>query len=127
MSLAKENRDHFLADTLCGIPFSNNAFYATAYVANRGSGPNWTDGIPNQLPFLLESGKEDPIGNFGKGVIKTAEDLMDHGNQDVKYHLHPMMRHELLNESIKEKVYIEILQWLESKLPFESISVTEHP
>jgi len=126
LSLAKENRDHFLADTLCGIPFSNNAFYATAYVANRGSGPNWTDGIPNQLPFLLESGEEDPIGNFGKGVIKTAQDLIDHGNQDVKYHLHPMMRHELLNESIKEKVYIEILQWLESKLPIESISVTEH-
>jgi alpha-beta hydrolase superfamily lysophospholipase len=116
LSLAKENRDHFIADTLCGIPFSNNAFYATAYVANRGSGPNWTDHIPTTLPFLLESGEEDPIGNFGKGVIKTVQDLTTHGNNDVKYHLYPKMRHELLNESIKDEVYQEIVLWLDSKL-----------
>ncbi|MNL02285.1 lysophospholipase L2 [compost metagenome] len=116
LSLAKENRDHFIADTLCGIPFSNNAFYATLYVANRGSGPNWTNNIPTSLPFLLESGQEDPIGNFGDGVIKTAQDLLSHGNTDVQYHLYPKMRHELLNESIKDEVYQEIVLWLDSKL-----------
>lgn len=116
LSLAKENRDHFLADTLCGIPFSNNAFYATAYVANRGSGPKWTNGIPTTLPFLLESGENDPIGNFGKGVIKTAEDLRANGNTDVQYHLYPEMRHELLNESIRDQVYLEILNWIENKV-----------
>lgn len=116
LSLAKDNRDHYIADTLCGIPFSNNAFYATAYIANRGSGPNWTEGIPITLPFLLESGEEDPIGNFGKGVIKTAQDLLTHGNVDVKYHLHSKMRHELLNEKIKDQVFQEITLWLESKV-----------
>lgn len=116
LSLAKDNRDHFLADDLCGIPFSNNAFYATAYVANRGSGPNWTKGIPTNIPFLLESGEQDPIGNFGKGVIQTVKDLTDHGNLDVQYHLYPKMRHELLNEPIKAQVYQEIEQWLSKKL-----------
>ncbi len=116
LSLSKENRDSYLSDELSGIDFTDNAFYGAAQLMLWGSGSGWYKKVPNKLPFLLISGEDDPIGDFGKGVITSAEELIKHGNKDIKYHLYPKLRHEILNEDIKEEVYKEILKWIEDRM-----------
>lgn len=111
-----ENRDNYLTDEYCGIDFTDNAFYGAAQVTLWGSGNGWVKKIPKELSVLFLSGEDDPIGDFGKGVKKSAEELVEHGSKDVKYQLYPKMRHELLNEDVKKDVYQKILDWLLIKI-----------
>ncbi|MFV0531240.1 MAG: alpha/beta fold hydrolase [Flavobacteriales bacterium] len=112
LSVNKSNRKAFLNDSLCGVPFTNNGFYTLISLNIRATKRDWAKNIRKKLPFLFISGSDDPIGNFGKGVEKTAELLKKDGFKDVSMKLYPKMRHEILNEDIKEHVYKDIVQWL---------------
>ena len=66
--------------------------------------------------FLFVSGADDPIGDFGKGVEKTVTQMQKDGFTDVKIKIYAAMRHEILNEDIKESVYESIKDWLYEKI-----------
>lgn len=68
------------------------------------------------IPILLLSGDKDPVGNDGKGVIKTYKTFLKCGIKDVSYKLYPNLRHDILNEDCKEDIYKDITDWLDSKL-----------
>lgn len=116
LSLSERNRQNYLDDELSGIDFSNNAFYGAAQVAHWGTKSNWYKNVPKGLSFLLVSGEDDPIGDFGNGVKQTVGDLLKNGNKDVLFHLYPKLRHELLNEEVKKEVYFEILEWIQERV-----------
>ncbi|KFF12943.1 alpha/beta hydrolase [Chryseobacterium soli] len=116
LSLNPANRNAFSEDPLCGVPFTNNAFYALFNIYKKATARNWADTIPKSLPLLLISGQNDPIGNFGKGVIETVTHLKDDRFEEVSVKLYPDMRHEILNEEIREEVLNEIYQWISKKL-----------
>lgn len=112
LSVNKENRKAFLNDPLCGIPFTNNGYYTLLSVNLKATVNNWSRKLDRNLPLLFLSGKDDPIGNFGKGIEKTISSLKSQGFRNITYKLYPGMRHEILNEDIKLDVYDEIIQWL---------------
>lgn len=68
--------------------------------------------IRRDLPVLLISGSDDPVGNCGKGVFKVADQLTKAGLEHVAVFLFEGMRHEILNEKNNEQVYDVILRWL---------------
>ena len=68
------------------------------------------------LPVLLFSGDQDPVGNRGKGVRRTAEAFREAGMQEVTVTLYPGYRHEMLNEPCKEQVYEDVRHWMEARL-----------
>ena len=73
------------------------------------------DRIPRNLPVLFVSGQDDPVGDFGKGVNKAADDLRGIGlSPEVR--LYPGMRHEILNEADHTQVYDDIVAWLEQRI-----------
>lgn len=116
LSLNMKNRQTFFEDPLNGVPFTNNGFYTLLSLVSQGAGRNWTEKIPKKLPFLFVSGEDDPIGDFGKGVLHSAEELKKNGFKDVSVKLYPKMRHEILNEDIKKDVFLEITNWINSKI-----------
>lgn len=68
--------------------------------------------IQKDLPMLLVSGDADPVGDYAKGVWKTA-DLYEHaGLVNIVTMLFADRRHELLHEQNKQEVYTAIYQWL---------------
>ncbi len=67
------------------------------------------------LPVFFFSGDQDPVGNMGKGVLRSANAFRSVGMQDVTVKLYPSMRHEALNETGKEQVYAEVLSWMQDK------------
>ena len=69
--------------------------------------------IPKTLPVLFTSGAEEPVGNFGKGVREVYEKYRAAGIQDVSLRLYTGDRHEILNETDREQVYQDLLEWLE--------------
>ncbi len=112
LSLNPENREKYLKDPLCGIPFTNNAFLGLFMLYSQATKKGWTSGIPKTLPILFISGKDDPIGGFGHGVQKSAEALLQDGFEQVEVKLYEHMRHEILNESINQEVFKEIYEWI---------------
>ncbi|WP_228393937.1 alpha/beta fold hydrolase [Chryseobacterium artocarpi] len=112
LSVNKKNRTAFEQDELCGIPFTHNAFYTLFTVYKRATARNWAASIDKSFPFLFVSGQNDPIGDFSKGVLYTINNLKADGFQDVETKIYPEMRHEILNEEIREEVLNEIYHWI---------------
>ena len=71
----------------------------------------WFEKIGSNLPILLISGADDPVGDYGKGV-KKVHDLLKKAGKKVTLKLYRDCRHELLNETCHEKVVKDILEWL---------------
>ena len=74
------------------------------------------DKIPKDLPILVVSGQNDPVGEFGKGPETVAESYRKTGIQDVTLKLFPDDRHEILNELDKATVDQYLLQWIEARM-----------
>lgn len=71
--------------------------------------------IAKDLPLFFIAGQKDPVGNFGNGVLRAVEAFKLAGIEDILVELYPDMRHECHNEVGKEKVYYDILAWIETK------------
>lgn len=90
--------DGYINDTLCRHHISAGLFYqlldAMKRTGNIKSYKNWN----KDMPVLLISGKEDPVGDLGKGVEKVKKDMKKAGIKNVKCCLIPDSRHDLLHE-----------------------------
>lgn len=73
--------------------------------------------IRPELPMLVISGAQDPVGDFGRGVKGVYEKLKDADIEDVTLELYENDRHEILNETDRPMVYEDILNWILSKMP----------
>ena len=67
-----------------------------------------------ELPFLLISGEDDPCTGGEKGRNASLKVLQKAGFKDLKVETLHQMRHEILNETDKEKVQQMILDFIEA-------------
>lgn len=116
LSVNKENRDSFLRDELCGIPFTHNGFYTLISLNMDATERDWAKDIIKKFPLFFVSGADDPIGNYSKGVLETVGHLITDGFQDISVKIYPDMRHEILNETGKEGVFDDIVSWISDHL-----------
>lgn len=72
--------------------------------------------VPKNLPVLLIYGTEDPVGGYGKTVKKLAEIYKARGMADVTEKAYDGARHELFNETNKDAVTADVIDWLGSRL-----------
>ncbi|WP_455718606.1 alpha/beta fold hydrolase [Anaerosporobacter sp.] len=69
--------------------------------------------IPKNLPLFIVAGKEDPVGDYGKGVEHVYNVYKKAGIKDISIRLYENDRHEILNETDRQMVYKDILNWLD--------------
>lgn len=105
--------DDYIADPLCGVPFSVGAYVALTQITGEVTAPASAAAVPKELPILFVAGSLDPVGGKGAGVRKAADQLRSSGVGQVEVKLYEGMRHEVLNEPIKQEVYTDILSWVE--------------
>ena len=70
------------------------------------------DKIRNDLPILLISGSEDPVGHKGRDLFVAAEQYKKAGIQDIQVYLAEYARHELLHEVDKLLYFNVIAEWM---------------
>ena len=114
-------RDEAIVDLYNANPLNNFMFTANSYLQLFRSiedceKPEHIALIPKDLPILVVSGAQDPVGEFGKGPTMVAEIYKKTGIQDVTLKLYPDDRHEILNELDKETVDRDLLQWMEAHM-----------
>ena len=78
---------------------------------------------PKELPLLLLSGQEDPLGNYGKGIYRLEDTFVSMGFKDVRSIVYPDKRHELCHEYDRDVVYEDIIDWL-NRRAYQNIVLT---
>ncbi|WMJ23779.1 alpha/beta hydrolase [Paludicola sp. MB14-C6] len=115
LSENEENVQTYIDDPLCGYLFTTNGYADVAALMWSVSSQKWADSINKDLPILLVSGKQDPVGNYGKGIEKITEMLSNSGVKSVTVKLYETARHEVLNEKYKEQVFQDIFSWIKER------------
>ena len=111
LSSIKETRDLYHADRYCAFHFcvdSMNDLLQMLQICNRKA---WFCREELNVPIFLLSGSEDPVGNYGKGVKKVYNTLKANG-KNVRMKLYDGCRHEILNDSKKDEVIKDILDFI---------------
>ncbi|WP_239254783.1 alpha/beta fold hydrolase [Listeria ilorinensis] len=105
-------KDPFCGPIIGTTGFFDNLFEAISLAQNKKEMKK----IPADLPILLLTGSDDPVGHFGKDVPKLAVKLAESGVEDVTYKIYEGGRHELINETCKQEVFQDIISWIDDKL-----------
>lgn len=104
------------ADPDCSFTFTAAAYRDMLQALTHVSSRKWAEAIPKDLPILLVSGTEDPVGDYGAGVREVYARLGDAGVQDLTCEIYEGGRHEMHNETNCGEVFAMELQWLDSRL-----------
>lgn len=108
----------YARDTLCRKEISSGLFYQLVDAMRRtGSAQTYQTWQPD-MPVLLLSGAEDPVGDSGKGAERVHRAMLKAGLSDVEMHLLPQARHDLLHEissGASAAALDTVVQWLFAK------------
>ena len=114
LSANEENVRKYVADPKCGFLFSASGYRDLFHVLKSVSGPDWYAAVPKDLPIKLISGEDDPVGNYGKGVLEVYNKLKASGHTKVSVKLYPGLRHEIHNEKTNAEVYSDIADFADT-------------
>lgn len=106
----------YLEDPLCGFTFTLNGFATLFELIDRLYERENLSKMPVNLPVLFVAGDADPVGSYGAAVREVAESFRGLGMEQVECRLYPGMRHELVNETGREAVEEDILNWIKNRL-----------
>lgn len=115
LSSDNEQVDRFLSDPYTDFLFTLSAYRDLLRMIWESENRKLIGRIPKNLPLLLISGKEDPVGEFGKGVKKAFAEFKRAGCTDVKAVLYDEMRHELVIEKNRIKTARDISCWMKTR------------
>ncbi len=112
LSRNEENVKNYIEDPLCGFTFTVNGFQTLFQLIWNLHDRKKLQEMPQRLPVLFISGEEDPVGDYGKSVLRVYQSFKEAGMENVQMKLYPEDRHELLNEEDRQEVYADVYRWL---------------
>lgn len=104
-------RQKYMNDKFCKFKFKVSAMGDLVRLMKYSNRPAWYKNLDRNIPILVVSGKDDPVGNFGKGVEKVFNSLKNSGHK-VECHLYKGARHEILNDVCRAEVQKDIFEFI---------------
>ena len=102
--------DAYVADPLCGFPFSTQLAIDVLDALPGLSSPASLAPIRKDLPIYVFSGEKDPVGANIQGLIDA---LKAAGFSRLTTRIYPGARHETLNETNRDEVVRDLIAWLD--------------
>lgn len=108
--------DAYLADSLCRKTISAGLFWQLLGSMKRTGSRDTYRGWNKDTSILLLSGQDDPVGNFGKGVVAVKKRMEKAGLRRVTLELLPNARHDLLHEEATAAADARniLIRWMEN-------------
>lgn len=107
-------RDAYMADPFCTFHFTVSAMGDLIRMTKDCNRSAWFKALPSDLPILLVSGADDPVGDYGEGVLAVQKRLSAAG-KNVTCRLYKGYRHEILNDACHDRVVEDIRGFLQGK------------
>ena len=111
LSYNEDNVQAYIADPLCGVEFTLGSFHTLMKLLSQMAKPKAFKKVDRELPILLISGDADPCTGGEKGRKASLDVLTKAGYEKIEVITLDHMRHEILNEVDKEKVYQDVLDF----------------
>jgi len=99
-------------DKFCTFKFTVSAMHDLIKLISMCNRKDWYKNLRKDLPTLIISGSDDPVGNYGKGVTQVYNKLVANG-VNAKLMLYKNCRHEILNDSCRQEVISDILNFID--------------
>jgi alpha-beta hydrolase superfamily lysophospholipase len=103
--------DAYVADPYCGFPFSTQLAIDVLDALPSLTSPRSLARIRKDLPIYVFSGERDPVGANIQGLIDA---LKGAGFTRLTARIYPGARHETLNETNREEVTRDLIDWLDA-------------
>lgn len=105
--------DKYVADPLCGFAASVQLWLDLLDGWAAVSRPEHRDRVPRSLPILVIAGGRDPVSGNARQLGPWIEEYRAAGFKNVELRIYPEARHEVLNETNRDEVTADLLDWLE--------------
>ena len=112
--------DKYVEDPFCGFECSIATWIGLLDALTRIAADEAVAKMDPEKPLYLFAGTADPVGENAKGVKRLLKVYEKHGFQKVTSKFYEDGRHELLNDTIREEVMQDLLNWLDQTLEEES-------
>jgi len=103
----------YINDPYSGYMCTASFYYDLIKLTGIASSSKAIKKVRRDLPILVISGTDDPVGNYGQGVAKYYSLLQKYGFVNSTCIMYEECRHELLNELNKTEVEADIVKWLD--------------
>ncbi len=104
--------DAYVADPLCGFDYTTQLTIDLLDGLPPLLAPETVARIPQGLPILIMSGARDPVGPNIQGLIEVYR----RAGLAPTVRLYPDARHETLNETNREEVKADVIDWIDGVL-----------
>ncbi len=104
----------YINDPYCGYTCTNGFYHELLMGIQLANDFNNAVSMNKAMPIYMFSGDKDPVGTYGKGVKNVEKLFSDAGMQDVTVKLYPGGRHEMLNETNRDEVMADLVEWVEA-------------
>ncbi|WP_064093415.1 alpha/beta hydrolase [Rossellomorea aquimaris] len=108
--------EKYIEDPLCGRISTSGFFYDLFSGLQTIHQRSEIERTRKNLPIYLYSGSKDPVGKNGAGVQSVATEYKSIGMNHIQTKIYPEGRHEMLNETNKDEVYKDTINWINSVL-----------
>ena len=108
--------DKYIADPLCGFMVTTQLWIDLLEGLGLMAQESTRSKVPESLPILLMTGGDDPVTQKGKTVDELQQAYAKAGVSDISVKKYEGGRHESLNESNRDVVTADIVDWLENNL-----------
>ena len=112
LSNKTEVRDAYRHDKYCTFSFTLNGYYHLVKLQTLSNSRTWFRHVSADVPILLVSGTDDPVGSYGKGVAAVCR-LLRRCGKNVTMKLYDSYRHEILNDDCHDEVVRDILAFIQ--------------
>ena len=99
-------------DPLCNFTFTLNGYESLLWLMRSTYDRKGWERRNPYLPILFVSGKDDPCLGGRKKLLQAVQHLKGRGYDRVSFRMYPGMRHEILNEKGRFRVYHDIAYFL---------------
>jgi len=113
LSSDKTEVDKYINDDYCGFlcttRFFGDLFDGIKAIHNKANLLK----APSGLPVMIIAGTMDAVGDFKKGTTKVYQLFKETNMKDVTLKFYEGARHELTNETIKEQLFNDVVEWMD--------------
>ena len=99
-------------DPLCNFTFTLNGYESLLWLMRSTYDRKGWELRNPYLPILFVSGEDDPCLGGSKKLLQAVQHLKGRGYDRVSFRMYPGMRHEILNEKRRFRVYHDIAYFL---------------
>lgn len=96
----------------CNFMFTVGAYRDMMTAMLESNSKKNLERIGKEMPILIMAGEQDPVGDFGKEPKRLYKKYKSLG-LECRIRIYKESRHELINDVDKERVFKDLLKWLD--------------